>query len=164
MIMLSLRMGVGAVAFVMMMALTAMAAETDPAAAFPYRYTAFDINVAWTIVKTDSALDVRGLIKNLRYGQLEDLDISVSLLDKEKKSLAVGGALPIPIVLKPDDYVSFSAPLKGAVLRPGAMLQFVIRYRVHEGADEDYGWMTSFLADAASGEVLDLRPKPSTSW
>ncbi len=163
--MLSLkRAGVAIVLFVgMIVALPVLAAETGPAAVYPYRYSSFDINVAWNTLPSGKTLMVNGLIKNMRYTQIEDIDVTISLLDKEKKEVSVGGALPIPIVLKSYDSEPFSAPLKGAELRPGSALQFVIRYRVNEGGTDNYTWMTSFTVDAASGALLN-QPQPSNTW
>lgn len=148
----------------MVMALPVLAVETDPVAAFPYRYASFDVKVAWNTDLSGDKLIVNGLIKNIRYAQIEDIDVTVSLLDNDGKVIAVGGALPIPIALKSYDYESFSAPLKGGGLRPGSKLQFVIRYRVNEGDQDNYTWMSSFTADAATGAILNRQPQTSNSW
>lgn len=163
--MLSLKRAGAVVALfvVMVMALPVLAAETGSAAVYPYRYSSFDIKVEWNTVQSGNTLVVNGLIKNVRYTQIEDIDVTISLLDKEKKEVSSGGALPIPIVLKSYDSEPFSAPLKGAGIQPGSALQFVIRYRVNEGGTDNYTWMTSFTVDAASGALLN-QPQPSNSW
>ena len=148
----------------MLMALPVFATETDPVAAFPHRYAAFDIKVAWNAVQSGDTLIVSGLIKNVRYAQIEDIDVTVWLLDKGGKVSAVGGALPIPIALKSYDYEPFTARLKSAEHRPGSTLQFTIRYRVNEGDDDNFSWMTSFAADAASGALLNQQPPSTNSW
>lgn len=156
------------VTLVMLAALTAVptvrAADGSPAAGMPYRYDNFDFKYAWRTVQVDRGLAVDGLLKNVRYASVDDVVLTVSLLNREGKLLADATTFPIPQQIRMDYDSPFDVVLKGVVLSQGDLLRFQIRYRVDDGDSNSFNWLGSFTVDAATGRVLTEKGKPADGW
>ncbi|WP_145024891.1 hypothetical protein [Geobacter argillaceus] len=143
----------------LMAAPTVHAADADPVAAMPYRYADFDFKYAWRTVQVDRGLAVDGVLKNVRYASVDDVVLTVSLLNREGKRLADATTFPIPQQIKMDYYSPFDLVLKNVVLSSGDLLRFQIRYRVDEGGNNSFNWLGSFTVDAATGRLLNEKGK-----
>ena len=127
----------------------------DPFAGYPFRHKVFDLHFGWKTVPTAAGIQVDGVVKNVRYFQVGDLMLTLSLLDGGGTVLARDSFIFIPFRLPQDDTAPFSINLT-AVPPPGARIQFLYRYRPIEGGmDGDGGfWMHLFTVDAATGAVF----------
>lgn len=156
------------VTLVMLAALTAVptvhAADGSPVAGMPYRYDNFDFKYAWRTVQVDRGLAIDGLLKNVRYASVDDVVMTVSLLNREGKLLADATTFPIPQEIRMDYDSPFDLVLKDVVPSEGDLLRFLIRYRVHDGDSNSFNWLGSFTVDAATGKVLPEKEKPADGW
>lgn len=139
------------------------AADGAKVAAMPNRYTDFDFKYAWRTAQVDRGLAVDGLLKNIRYANVDDVVLTVSLLNREGKLLADETIFPIPQQIRMDDDRSFDLVLKNVVLSPGDLLRFQIRYRINEGGTDSFTWLGSFTVDAATGVPIG-KEKPADNW
>lgn len=140
------------------------AADGVPVAAMPYRRADFDFKYAWRTAQVERGLAVDGLLKNVRYANVEDVVLTVSLLNGEGKLLADETVFPIPQQIRMDDDRPFGLVLKNVVLSPGDLLRFQIRYRVDEGDTSSFTWLGSFTVDATTGQAPTEKVKPAGSW
>lgn len=138
-----------------LMALTACAAmpvaQQKPFAAFPFHHNAFDFKVGWKIFPTEQGLLVDGIMKNVRYSQVDDLEVTVSVLNKGNKVLAEATAFPIPRPINLDEYRSFDLLLKKVILTQGDVLHFLIQYRAVDDERSSFKWISSFSVEALTG-------------
>lgn len=131
---------------------TAMpAARTSPFAGYPFRHDDFDFNVAWKTSPAGQGVNVDGILKNVRYAQVSDIQLWVKVLSKDKKVMTEESTLLLPVSLNTDDSLPFSVTLKNVVLAPGNMLNFVIMYRVNDDSKSSSAWLSSFTVDAVTG-------------
>jgi hypothetical protein len=134
--------------------LTACAAPNavtlSPAAEYTYRHNDFDFRYAWKTSQTDKGIGIEGLIKNVRYPAVEDVEVRVSLLNKEKKLIAEDVTFPIPQTIRIEDYRSFEILLKNAKISEGDQLQFLVSYSISEGLNA-YKRKSNFTVNAATG-------------
>lgn len=114
------------------------------------RYAQFDVVMAWDTKVADGKTVIDGVVKNVRYAYMYDLEIRVAALDDAGKVRAKGVALIIPRKLDMNESADFTVKLPAAV-GPGTRLRFTYLYRGSEG-DEGFGgglergpnWMQSF--------------------
>jgi hypothetical protein len=128
----------------------------DRLQALPQRYSQFDVVMAWeTRVVGDKTL-VEGVVKNVRYPSMYDLEIWVALLDPAGKVTARAVSFVIPDQLRQDDIAEFTVKLPVPVA-PGTRLRFTYKYRGSEGGDHaggllrgdfesTFNWMQTFDA------------------
>ena len=109
----------------------------------PQRYSQFDLKIAWETKVTESGTVVEGVVKNARYFEMTGVEIWVSLLDNNGRTLGRSASFIIPRSLREYDTAPFSLTLPVRA-QPGMKLQFTYRYRKHEGHDENDFWMQSF--------------------
>jgi hypothetical protein len=138
-----------------LMALTACAAmpaaQQKPFAAFPFRHNAFDFKIAWKTSPTEQGILVDGIMKNVRYSQVDDLEVTVSVLNKGNKVLAESTTFTVPRPITMDEYRSFDLLLKKVVLTQGDVLHFLIKYRVVDDVRSSFNWVSSFSVEALTG-------------
>jgi hypothetical protein len=130
------------------------AARKSPFAGYPFRHADFDFIVTWKTSPVGKSVDVDGILKNVRYFQVTDLQLWVKALNKDKKVLADESTLFLPVPLNTDDYLPFSVTLKNVTLAPGDMLKFVILCRVNEDSKSSSIWLSSFTVDAITGAAI----------
>jgi hypothetical protein len=138
-------------------------ARQNPVADMPYRHSDFDFKVAWKTSPTDQGLAIEGLLKNVRYAQVESVTLSVFLLNSDNKVLATASTFPNPQTIKIDDYVSWGVILK-AVPSKGDRLKFLIDYHAQEGNDGASRWISYFTVDEATGSEIKERIKNPDQW
>ncbi|KAF0220612.1 MAG: hypothetical protein FD174_936 [Geobacteraceae bacterium] len=136
----------------------------DPVADLPYRHSDFDFKVAWKTYLTDQGLNIEGLLKNVRYAQVESVTLYVSLLNSENKVLASDRTFPIPQTIKMDYYVPFDVILKNAAPQKGDRLKFVIDYKAQEGNEGASRWISYFTVDALTGIGFKESIKDTGQW
>ena len=117
----------------------------------PQRYSQFDLVMAWETRVADGHTVVDGVVRNVRYHVMYDLEIWVALLDPAGKVAERSVSFIIPTQLGMDQTAPFTVKLPVAVA-PGDKLRFTYKYRPSEGGDDGFAgglgrstdWMQSF--------------------
>jgi hypothetical protein len=118
----------------------------------PQHYSQFDLVMGWETRVVGGKTVVDGVVKNVRYAEMYDLEIWVAVLDQAGKVKARSVSYVIPRKLDLDQSADFSLKLPVAAA-PGTRLRFTYRYRGSEGGEGLGGglergtnWMQSFEA------------------
>ncbi len=143
---------------------TAYGAGNGPAAGYPFRHNDFDFKVAWKSAASDRGTAIDGLLKNVRYPSVAGVDLTVRLVDRENRVLAGGTAYPIPQRIMENDYSPFHVILRHGAPAKGDLLQFMIWYRINEGGQGGDHWLSSFVVDASTGEVVSRTTAKPDEW
>lgn len=109
----------------------------------PQQYEQFDAKLAWDISTDVDTTVINGVIKNIRYFEMNDLEIQVALLgangrEGHRDTYFIAG-------LKENEAAPFI--LKLPAVAPGSTLRFRYRYMGYEGGGNsggDSGWRQSF--------------------
>ncbi|GFO68130.1 hypothetical protein GMLC_17090 [Geomonas limicola] len=104
-------------------------------ASLPEHYTQFDLQLAWSTRSVADHTVVEGIVRNVRWAHLYDLEIWVAILGPDGKEAARSVSYVIPRQLDQDRAAPFSVQLS----RPapaGSKLRFTYRYRGSDGGDE----------------------------
>jgi hypothetical protein len=112
----------------------------------PQHYSQFDVRMGWDVKADNGNTIINGVIQNVRYATMEDLEIWVSSLDANGKVVSRSVGYVIPRILDRDDLTSFSVTLPTAAT-PGTKLLFTYKYDGYDGGGSDGGginWMQSF--------------------
>lgn len=131
-----------------------------PFAAFPYRHNGFDFKQAWKASQTPEGLAVDGVLKNIRYFRVENLQVSVSVHRKQRQ-VSPEETYFISGNMEREEYRDFGVMLKQVTVAPGDQLHFVISYNALDGSTP-FGWTSEFTADALTG-VAVLKPEETSS-
>jgi hypothetical protein len=114
----------------------------------PQHYTQFDVKLGWEIKAGTNSTTVEGIIQNIRYARMENIEIWVSALDGSGKQIGRATSYVIPLQLDMNDLTSFSLKLPVATTA-GTKLVFTYKYVASDGGSDDGGginWMQSFEA------------------
>lgn len=118
--------------------------------AMTQHYAQFDVVMAWDTKVAGGKTVIDGVVKNVRYAYMYDLEIWVAVLDEAGKVKARSVSYIIPRRLDMDEAADFSLKLPMAAA-PGTRLRFTYRYRGSEGGEGSEGgvergpnWMQSF--------------------
>jgi hypothetical protein len=113
----------------------------------PHRYAQFDVKMAWQARVVGEELFIDGVVKNIRYAEMDSLEIRASLRDSRNNAVARSTSFIIPHRLKLDESAPFSLklPLQTA---PGGKLLFTYQYRFQEAGEDGDRWMQSFETEA----------------
>jgi hypothetical protein len=116
--------------------------------ALPQQYANFDVKMGWDAKTIDGNTVIDGVVQNVRYATMEDMEIWVALVDANGKTMRRAVDYVIPRQLTMNDATAFSVKLP-AVAPHGAKLVFTYRYNGFDGGDVDGGaggsnWMQSF--------------------
>jgi hypothetical protein len=124
--------------------------------AYPFRHDAFDYRTAWRTSQVGSAILIDGVLKNVRYAYIDDLDLMIQVVGQDGTVRSRATVFPIPQHSRMDEVVPFSAKLPDVTLVPGDTLLFMLHYRGNEGGDGNDGidWHSSFTVDAMSGAEI----------
>ena len=120
------------------------------------RYSQFDLVLAWDTRVVGGNTLVEGVVKNVRWAYMYDLEIWVAVLDPAGKAVARGMTFVIPQQLNQDEIAEFAVKVPVPVT-PGMVLRFTYKYRGSDGGDDDDGvlfrgldagmpWMQTFDA------------------
>lgn len=126
----------------------------NPVADYPYRHYNFDYKVAWKTVATDKGILVEGVLKDVRFYFLENIDLTVRLLDKDDRVKAVAIDYPFPMPMEMNQSRPFSILLEKSSMVKGDKLQFLILSAVNSGSRARNNWLSEFTVDAATGKVI----------
>lgn len=109
----------------------------------PYRYSQFDMNLAWEIKQEAGETVVDGVGKNVRYAFMEGIEIWITVVDAAGKAGARKACFVIPRQVKQDQTFPFSVQLP-VRLEQGMMLKFTYKYNGSDGGDGGVNWVQSF--------------------
>lgn len=98
--------------------------------------------MAWNIQTIDRKTVIDGVIQNIRYAMMEDIEIWVALLDSNGKTVSRAVDLVMPLRLNRDETASFRVMFP-IVAAQGAKLVFTYKYAGDDGG-EGTKWMQSF--------------------
>jgi hypothetical protein len=116
---------------------------------YPYSMKIFDLSFGWRYIISDSGMTIEGYARNNRYPVIQDLELWVEMLDKNRKVKAKQVFFFIPVSMPIDSLSSFSVTL-AAKPQKGDKLRFLYRYKAIEGLDEKFDWVNSFEVPAVS--------------
>lgn len=105
-------------------------------------YLNFDVRMTWDIITIDRKTVVAGSIQNIRYAIMENIEVWVSLLDADGKTVCRAVDLVMPRQLDRDETAAFKVEFPIFVPH-GAKLVFTYRYEGCDGGDGTK-WMQSF--------------------
>jgi hypothetical protein len=125
------------------------APKPKPFAGLPFRHNGFDFKKAWKATPSPQGVVVQGVLKNIRYLRVEEVEITVSIQRKGDKIIAEDTTFLLGVIDK-DEYRDFALVLKNASAYPGDLIHFLIKYRAIDGGST-YGWTSDFTADAVTG-------------
>jgi hypothetical protein len=117
---------------------------------FSQHYEQFDLKMAWNVKAEGDKTILDGVITNVRYNRIYDLELRVAALDNEGKTAA--HSIFTMNELKRDDTVPFST-IVAMPATPGTKLRFTYRYKSSDGggmSGED--WMQSFETIIPAGQ------------
>lgn len=109
----------------------------------PQNYSQFDVRIAWEVKAVDNSTIIDGIIKNIRYYEMDELEIWVWSLDDHGKEIYRSSAFVYK--LKENETAPFTVKLP--IAAPGTKLQFLYRYIGNDGGSEANGavrWSQSF--------------------
>ncbi|QEM70223.1 hypothetical protein FO488_12145 [Geobacter sp. FeAm09] len=112
----------------------------------PQHYAQFDVNMGWEVKVENGTTTISGVIQNIRYASMDDVEIWVSSVDATGKVVSRAVAYVIPRRLERDDLSPFSVTLP-IMAAPGTKLIFTYKYNGFDGGGPDDGgvnWMQSF--------------------
>ena len=115
-------------------------------AQMPQHYSQFDMKMGWAVTGNNSATTINGIIENVRYATMEDIEVWASLVDAKGKLLARSVDYIIPNRLERDDFASFTIILP-KIAPTDAKLMFTYKYIGSDGGGHDAdatSWMQSF--------------------
>jgi len=117
----------------------------------PQHYSQFDVDMAWKVKTVDGNTVISGVVRNVRYATMEDLEIWVALYDAKAKLLGRAVCYVLPRQLDMDDTAPFDVKLPVAA-SPGSKFIFTYKYNGFDGGGSDGmsggggNWMQSFEA------------------
>ena len=138
--------------------------QQRPAAGYPFRHNAYDLKIAWKTDRLDRGIVIDGLLKNVRYQQIEDVEVTVSVVDKDNKTLASDRTFLLPFPLKTDEYAPFGLTLKDVALANGDVFRFLIKYRANDDDFSSFTWLSNFKADAITGATINEEVDNPDRW
>ena len=115
------------------------------------QYSQFDVVMGWDVQVAGGNTLIKGVVKNVRYLYMNDLEIWVVALNPAGKVMARSVDFVIPQPLQMDETAAFELKLPVAVT-PGSKLRFTYKYRGSDGGDGpelggavgDTNWWQSF--------------------
>lgn len=110
----------------------------------PEHYNHFDAKLAWEVKSVANATVISGVIENIRYYEMGNIEVWVSSLDANGKEVHRG--VDFVFSLKQNEANSFTVKIPRVA--PGTTLQFLYRYIGFNGdSDPDaVTWSQSFEA------------------
>lgn len=118
----------------------------DRMQSLPQQYAQFDLKLAWEVKTVDGSTVIDGIVKNIRYHSMDELEIWVLSLDAEGK--VVHRAADFVYRLKENEAAHFT--LKTPRLASGSKIRFMYHYIGNEGGGDSGGalsWRQSFESE-----------------
>jgi hypothetical protein len=116
----------------------------------PQHYSQFDARLAWDTRVVGADIHIDGVVENVRYFEMENVEIWVVLRDPKGNTVSRSSSFIIPIRLKEYETAPFSLTLP-ALTVPGSKLVFTYRYEAIEDEHDARKWMQSFEAEVPQG-------------
>ena len=118
---------------------------------FPEHYVQFDAALSWQVRRFGPDLVIDGLFKNLRYDNMNNVEVWVAVIDPAGKTTARSVGLLLPSAIPLNGTAPFTVTLSTKPA-PGSKLRFSYRYAALSGAGPEGGgdtgfWMQSFDAN-----------------
>jgi hypothetical protein len=114
----------------------------------PNHYSQFDVSLGWKIDNDNGRSTINGLLQNIRYATMEQVEVWVTSYDVDGKKLDRSVGFVIPPTVQRDDIVPFTVKFNHKATS-GTRLTFTYKYLGKDGGgpDEDStNWMQSFDA------------------
>lgn len=135
------------------------AEKPKPFTGFPHRHNGFDFKQAWKATQTPQGMAVEGVLKNIRYDRVENLEIAVSL---QRDGKQISAEEPYYLgSMERAQYRDFAVLLKQVTMAPGDLLQFITKYNGLDGTTT-FRWVGDFKADAVTGIAVQ-KPEEKSS-
>lgn len=112
----------------------------------PQHYTQFDLELAWDIIPVKDSTVIDGVVRNIRYYEMDGLEIWVASLDAKGKE--VHRASDFVYTLKENEVAQFT--LRIPRVASGSKLRFLYRYIGNDGGGDSGGaqsWRQSFESE-----------------
>jgi len=115
----------------------------------PHNYSQFDVKMSWEVKAVEGNTVINGVVQNVRYTIMEDLEIWVALHDSKGKLLSRAVCFIIPRQLDMGDAAPFNIKLP-MLAYPGSKFIFTYKYSGFDGGGNDgmagggSNWMQSF--------------------
>lgn len=112
----------------------------------PQHYAQFDVTMGWDVTADNGKTAINGVIQNIRYATMEDIEIWVASVDANNKTVNRSVGYVIPRILERDALAPFSVTLP-TMAAPGTKLVFTYKYKGSDDGGSDGGgtnWMQSF--------------------
>jgi hypothetical protein len=110
----------------------------------PQHYKEFDLKMAWEFKTAEGSTLIDGVVQNIRYYEMDDLEIWVISLDS--KGGEINRAVDYVYRLKENEFGQFT--LKIPRVASGSTVRFMYRYNGQDGGGGDSGgstlWRQSF--------------------
>jgi len=109
----------------------------------PQQYAEFDMKMAWDVKPVNGSTEIDGVVKNIRYYEMDELEIWVASLDAQGKE--EHRAVDYVYRLMEKEVARFT--LKIPRVRSGSTLRFTYSYTGHEGGGESgnaLSWRQTF--------------------
>jgi hypothetical protein len=109
----------------------------------PQQHSQFDAKLAWDVTTNDKATVIEGVVKNIRYFEMDELEIWVWVLDG--KGRETHRAVSFVPRLRENEAAPFTIELPR--LDSGTKLSFMYRYIGYDGGGESGGadrWHQTF--------------------
>jgi len=97
----------------------------------PHHYSQFDVKMAWDIMRVGDNSVIDGVVQNVRYSNMEGLEVWVMAMDSKGKETSRAVGFVIPHDLRLDELTTFSVKLP-MVAPSGTKLVILYKY---EGSD-----------------------------
>jgi len=110
--------------------------------ALPQHYREFDAQLAWEVKSLGDSTVIDGVIKNIRYYEMDDVEIWVTSLNADGKEAQ--RAVDFVHMLKENESAAFK--LKIPKVASGTKLHFMYKYIAQEGGDsgDSMSWRQTF--------------------
>lgn len=117
----------------------------EPFITLPHHYSQFDVHMGWNVTTDSTGTSIEGIIQNVRYAQMEQIEIWVSAVAADGKPISRTTNFVMPQRLNMGDMTSFSLKLPVAAI-VGTKLIFTYKYEGSDGGDDGgvIRWMQSF--------------------
>lgn len=112
----------------------------------PQQHSDFDVKMSWDMKIINGKSVIDGIVKNIRYAMMENIEIWVALLDSRGNTVERAVDLVMPMRLDLGEAASFRVVFQ-QVVPHGARLVFSYKYDGSDGGD-CINWRQSFEACA----------------
>lgn len=111
----------------------------------PLHYEKFDVQMAWEVTSAQGSTVITGVVKNIRYFEMSQLQIQVSSLDDNGKKVHQNASKAVDFISTLRENEAGSFTLKLPQLASGSRLRFIYSYiGTSGGRSGGTSWEQSF--------------------